>query len=634
MGLGKTLQSIAFMAYLRDTMRTPGPYLIVVPLSVLSNWLIEISRFAPSIRAVRFHGPKDERARIKAEELRDLKEFDAVVTTFEMLVSESNFFRRRFLWRLVVVDEGHRLKNDRSQLAQKLKQVPAYCRVLLTGTPLQNNLKELWALLHFLMPDVFTVASAEKFEEGFDLLRGVCDPQRLRQARALLSVVMLRRVKDQVRIPLPSKTELTLMVRLSVVQHAFYRHLLVSQESSQLEGIMAAAQAKAEERQTPVTDETTKTAASAAAPRQQQPITSVDYRKLMNLLLQLRKVCNHPYLLADFEGDDGGAEALVAASGKLQLLDRMLPRLRADGHRVLLFTQFTSMLDILEEYCIARSHEYARLDGDTNRVQRRLDIRRFNAPASPLFIFLISTRAGGLGINLASADTVILYDSDWNPQVDLQAMERAHRIGQTKPVRVYRMVCRGSVEERMVSRAEKKLYLNAMVAESQADDDDGETATGETTTGETADAADGGGGGSGAAGPGGMSKSELANLIRFGANAIFEAETEDYTDEDLDVLLGRREGTVGGGNEGPGEGGGGGAGATAAATGAGAGGAAAPPPPRTLVEVDLRQLDGVRYERQDRRGGGGGARLRRWRRRCGGWRRMGRWASASGSSAS
>ena len=150
-----------------------------------------------------------------------------------------------------------------------------------------------------------------------------------------------------------------------------------------------------------------------------------EWRKLMNLLLQLRKVCNHVYLMPEGSPDEV-SDDIVSGSGKLQLLDRMLPKLHNDGHRILIFSQFTSMLDILEDYCDYRNYVYVRLDGNTNRVQRRLDVRRFNQPDSPIFIFLISTRAGGLGLNLASADTVILYDSDWNPQVDLQAMERAH----------------------------------------------------------------------------------------------------------------------------------------------------------------------------------------------------------------
>ena len=259
-------------------------------------------------------------------------------------------------------------------------------------------------------------------------------------------------------------------------------------------------------------------------------------------------------------------EDLVEASGKLKVLDRMLPKMKDDGHRVLLFSQFTSMLDILEDYCQMRGHEYVRLDGNTNRVQRRLDMRRYNAPGSNLFIFLISTRAGGVGINLASADTVILYDSDWNPQVDLQAMERAHRIGQTKPVRVYRLVVRASVEERMVSRAHKKLFLNEMVAEREEE--------GETKDASLDDLADDGAGSAeeeackvegGEAGEDPvtemghvgssttMAKDEVARMIRTGVTALFDTNNRDMDDDDIDVLIGRKEGVVGGVKGGDGE---------------------------------------------------------------------------------
>merc|ERR1711871_560017 len=259
----------------------------------------------------------------------------------------------------------------------------------------------------------------------------------------------------------------------------------------------------------------------------------------MNLLLQLRKVCNHTFLMPDGSEDDKNTNAeIVEGSGKLKMLDRMLPRLKLDGNRVLIFSQFTSMLDILEEYCEERNHTYVRLDGETNRVQRRLDVRRFNSPGSQIFIFLISTRAGGLGLNLATSDTVILYDSDWNPQVGLEAMERSHRIGQTRPVRVYRLICSGSVEERMINRAGKKLFLNAMVAESIANEDEVISEQAENDA-------------SNALGIGGanISKSEIASLIRFGANAVVEGggqgTQEEMSDEKLDRLMERRDNKYG-----------------------------------------------------------------------------------------
>ena len=454
------------------------------------------------------------------------------------------------MWTTIIVDEGHRLKNEKSQLSEKLRSVSCLSKIILTGTPLQNNLKELWALLHFLACDVFTPATAEKFETGFDLVKGLVDSRLLRRARKLLGVFMLRRVKDQVAISLPSRRELTVLVPLTERQVEWYKRLLCGLDIDVIETVMRESVAVAVPviNDSEVTNGVTAIVPKAKGKKNKDKDTSSssslsatggssgdsDWRKLMNLLLQLRKICNHIYLMPDAapEPYDVG-EHVVGGSGKLLMLDRMLPRLRQDGHRVLLFSQFTSMLDLLEDYCELRDLPYVRLDGETNRVQRRLDVRRFNAPNSPLFIFLISTRAGGLGLNLASADTVILYDSDWNPQVDLQAMERAHRIGQVKPVRVYRLVCSGSVEERMVSRAEKKLFLNAMVAETDPDELE-EGKEGELEEDEDENQALGIGGAT-------MSKGELASLIRFGANAVFEsAGNTQISDSDLDKLLERQ----------------------------------------------------------------------------------------------
>jgi SWI/SNF-related matrix-associated actin-dependent regulator of chromatin subfamily A member 5 len=443
MGLGKTIQAIGFMSYLKHFLNKSGPHLIVVPLSVLSNWISEIERFCPSFKAIRFHGPKDERLRIKSEELSDLNNFDVVVTTFEMLVAEINFFKRKYVWTSLIVDEGHRLKSEKSQLSEKLKTVTALSKIILTGTPLQNNLRELWALLHFLSPDFFTYNTSENFETGFDLAKGKIDSSLLRRARRLLCIFMLRRLKDQVKISLPSRKEITVIVALTPIQIDWYKHLLCGLDTETIETVMNESNKEIESNSISRTSSSVEIANSSSSSSSSDLVTSsstssgepTDWKKLLNLLIQLRKVCNHVYLIPAASPDPYVVdEDIIQGSGKLLMLDRMLPKLKQDGNRVLIFSQFTSMLDLLEDYCELREYQFVRLDGSTNRVQRRLDVRRFNAPKSPLFIFLISTRAGGLGLNLASADTVILYDSDWNPQVDLQAMERAHRIGQVKPV--------------------------------------------------------------------------------------------------------------------------------------------------------------------------------------------------------
>ena len=202
----------------------PGPFLIVVPLSVLSNWGSEIEKFCPNLRAVRFHGPKAERTRIKQEELDDLSNFDIILTTFEMFVTESMYFKRRFMYSAVIVDEGHKLKNNRSIVSEKLKGIPTLSKVILTGTPLQNNMRELWALLHYLTPEIFPLNSLTYFENGFDLNKGTVDNDVLRRARKLLGIFMLRRVKADINVKLPHKKEVVVLVPLTNEQIAWYKY--------------------------------------------------------------------------------------------------------------------------------------------------------------------------------------------------------------------------------------------------------------------------------------------------------------------------------------------------------------------------------------------------------------------------
>ena len=319
------------------------------------------------------------------------------------------------------------IKNEKSVLSRTVRLLNSAYRLLLTGTPLQNNLHELWALLNFILPEVF--GTSDDFDLVFSGNSGLSDDDKIRKLHAILRPFMLRRLKTDVAKALPPKSEMKLYTPLTPLQKQLYKNVL-NKDAIALNAIGGA-----------------------------------DRSRLLNTLMQLRKVCNHPYL---FDGIEPGppyedGPHLWQSCGKMVLLDKLLPKLRAQGSRVLIFSQMTRVLDILEDYMRLRAMAYCRIDGNTAGEDRDRYMEEYNAPGSEKFAFLLSTRAGGLGINLQTADVVILYDSDWNPQADLQAMDRAHRIGQTKPVRVYRLVTDKTVEEKILERAERKLFLDAMV---------------------------------------------------------------------------------------------------------------------------------------------------------------------------
>lgn len=490
MGLGKTLQSISFLACIKEMRNAKGPHLVVCPLSVLSSWMDELQKWAPSFRVVRLHsGDETERARLRKEVVPNTESYDVAVTTYEMACNPAFnvTLTQKVMWRCLVLDEGHRVKNEETAAHQVLKRIKRQHTLLLTGTPVQNNLHELYAILSFLHPDVFT--SSEPFDKAFNLntAEHKVDAGLLEKAHFLMRPFILRRVKGEVEVSLPPKTETKIMCPLSEAQTFWYRRLLL-REATALQSL----------------EKNVKGEGGAD-----------NFQKLNSLLMQLRKCCNHPFLFSGTDVPEEGVpvEELIAASGKLAVLDRMMKRLKDGGHRVVLFSQFTSMLDILQDFLTLRGYTFARLDGSTNRVQRSIDIAAFNRPDSPMFAFLLSTRAGGLGVNLQTADTCVLFDSDWNPQVDLQAMARVHRIGQKKMVHIYRLVTAGTVEERMTQRAEKKLFLEQMVSR------------GSTKAAEQSDQLD---------------RNDLYAMLRFGVDAVFSKSSGDPpTDEELDVLMDR-----------------------------------------------------------------------------------------------
>eukprot|EP00466_Bigelowiella_natans_P005996 jgi/Bigna1/45102/e_gw1.111.20.1 len=454
MGLGKTLQTISFLAALKER-GISGPHLVVVPLSVLSAWLNEFRRWCPSMRVVRLHSAdRAERERLRKSISADVGKYDVILTTYDLVkVPEMRAcLASRISWRVVALDEGHRVKNHEAAISIAMKKIQSELILLLTGTPLQNNLRELWGLLYYLHPESFT--DMTPFESAFELNASEIQINRemLEKAHYMLRPFMLRRLKTEVEKLLPPRIETKVMCPLSDMQRFWYKRLLLKNKATLMrvggeEGGGAKNQMAKDE------DE-----------------RGSDWKRLKSLMMQLRKCCCHPFLFAGAEDSIRGAamdmtcdESIVQASGKMENLDRLLSALKAKGHRVVIFSQFTRFLDIVDDYLRMRNYEFARLDGATNRVQRMIDIQEFNKPNSPYFAFIMTTRAGGLGVNLQTADTVILLDSDWNPQVDMQAMARCHRIGQKKIVHVYRFICEGTMEERVVERAQKKLFLDSMV---------------------------------------------------------------------------------------------------------------------------------------------------------------------------
>ncbi|EHK20920.1 uncharacterized protein TRIVIDRAFT_59254 [Trichoderma virens Gv29-8] len=624
MGLGKTIQTISLIALLREQEQYLGPHLIVAPLSTLSNWIDEFHKWVPSIPIEMYHGNKAQREEIFHKKImthlksgRPTAKFPVVCTSYEMVINDHHNLSR-IKWEFIIIDEGHRMKNADAKLFQQLRQFSSATRLLITGTPLQNNLKELWSLLHFLLPNIFT--DWEAFESWFDFseledekgtqqfIEDQMKQDLVKKIHLILQPLLLRRIKQDVAAYLPKKREYVLFAPMTKEQTDLYnvisnknidtrsyledkaveiiRSKTTSQASTRsssrarpakkeekddkavsLPVRQSARGKKAEERSAspapnafslmmgkrgpgrppknakpdPVSTPTNKTpkrkspptsiaseTKSAKSSRQSTPLSvrsrrharsykeadsdeermsddefeaklasemaneeekdkdaepmsaedmeraqtldmakkQISRKKLGNPLAQLRLVCNTPHnfynpwnIATDIPVD----ETIVTASGKMLLLDRLLKHLFIDDHKVLIFSQFTTQLDILEDYCRElRGWKVCRIDGSIAQADRRESIKLFNE--DPEYkIFLLSTRAGGQGINLASADTVILFDSDFNPQQDLQAQDRAHRIGQTRPVLVYRLATKGTVEESLLLSADAKRRLEKLV---------------------------------------------------------------------------------------------------------------------------------------------------------------------------
>ncbi|KAF4525532.1 hypothetical protein B566_EDAN015840, partial [Ephemera danica] len=402
MGLGKTIQTICMLYYLFNTYQLYGPFLLVVPLSTMTSWQREFTLWAPEMNVVTYLGDVSSREIIRNNEWsfpsKRLK-FNAILTTYEIVLKDKAFLGS-LGWAILMVDEAHRLKNDDSLLYKALMEFDTNCRVLITGTPLQNSLKELWSLLHFIMPHKFD--SWEAFEKDHEnaAARGYA------KLHKQLEPFILRRVKKDVEKSLPAKVEQILRVEMTTLQKQYYKWILTKNYNALRKGVKGST------------------------------------TTFLNIMIELKKCCNHSFLTKPMEPEilrptaEEYLKTIIRGSGKLVLLDKLLVRLRETGHRVLIFSQMVRMLDILGEYLQLRHFPFQRLDGSIKGELRKQALDHFNAEGSQDFCFLLSTRAGGLGINLATADTVIIFDSDWNPQNDLQAQARAHRIGQKNQVHI------------------------------------------------------------------------------------------------------------------------------------------------------------------------------------------------------
>jgi ATP-dependent helicase STH1/SNF2 len=441
MGLGKTIQTISLITYLIERKQQSGPYLVIVPLSTLTNWNLEFEKWAPSVSRIVYKGPPNAR-KTHQEKIRQGR-FQVLLTTYEYIIKDRPILSK-IKWFHMIIDEGHRMKNSNSKLSATITQYySTRFRLILTGTPLQNNLAELWAMLNFVLPTIFK--SVTTFDEWFNTPfanTGGQDKMELTEEEQILIIrrlhkvlrpFLLRRLKKDVEKDLPDKTEKVIKCKFSALQSKLYKQMVTHNKLIVSDGKGG------------------KTTA----------------RGLSNMIMQLRKLCNHPFVFDVVENVMNpmsiSNDLLWRTAGKFELLDRILPKYQATGHRVLMFFQMTAIMDIMEDYLRYKKFEYLRLDGTTKSDERSDLLREFNAPDSKYFMFLLSTRAGGLGLNLQTADTVIIYDSDWNPHQDLQAQDRAHRIGQKNEVRILRLISSNSVEEKILERARFKLDMDGKV---------------------------------------------------------------------------------------------------------------------------------------------------------------------------
>ncbi|KAF2757643.1 hypothetical protein EJ05DRAFT_439944 [Pseudovirgaria hyperparasitica] len=483
MGLGKTIQIIGYMATLVQD-HNCFPFLVVVPNSTCANWRREIKQWAPSLRVVTYFGSSAARSMAYRHEMfpegsKDLR-CHVVVTSYEAAIDDSSRkFYRSVHWAGLIVDEGQRLKSDKSQLYNALNSLRAPFKVLLTGTPLQNNARELFNLLQFLDDKCDAAALEEKYAE--------MNKENITELHALIRPFILRRTKVQVLTFLPPMAQIIVPLTMSYLQKKLYKSIL-GKNPELLKALFSATN---------------------------KSVKPTERANLNNLLMQLRKCLCHPFIYSREIEERTEVAAishrnLVQASAKLQLLELLLPKLQERGHRVLIFSQFLDMLDVVEDFLDGLQMRYQRLDGTMGSLEKQKRIDEFNAPESSLFAFLLSTRAGGVGINLATADTVIILDPDFNPHQDIQALSRAHRIGQKKKVLCFQLMTRSSAEEKIVQIGRKKMALDHVVVESMGDED--------------------------------IEEKDVESILKHGATELFSEESTNdikFDDASVDKLLDR-----------------------------------------------------------------------------------------------
>jgi superfamily II DNA or RNA helicase len=419
MGLGKTLQTLAHLLIEKEAGRLVHPALIIAPVSLLGNWQREAAKFTPSLRVLLLHGSG------RHEAAQDMAQADIVLSPYSLLPRDKERWMAQ-KWSVVVLDEAQNIKNARTDAAQVAYDLPAGQRLCLSGTPMENHLGELWSLFHFLMPGF--LGSARRFKELYRTpIEKYGDTELLAALSRRVTPFILRRTKKEVLKDLPDKIESLSMVSLEGKQADLYETIRLATEKAVRDALADKGLARSQ-------------------------------IQVLDALLKLRQVCCDPRLLPT------AAAKKVKQSAKLELLMELLPEMLAEGRKVLLFSQFTSMLELIEQELAQRNIPWVKLTGQSRKRDEIID--QFTSGQVPLF--LISLKAGGVGLNLPQADTVIHYDPWWNPAVENQATDRAHRIGQTSQVFVYKLVASGTIEERMLKLQERKAQLtSSMLSGSQ-----------------------------------------------------------------------------------------------------------------------------------------------------------------------